>query len=271
MAETEKGLEKSKSKYARAGRGLGRIAESFLKRPLPENVIRQWESLFVSIRVLDDRIDRTEDVSLRAAISEDMYRFVVGEDVSPGVDDECMRALEDVRTLVASLSADRKEQFASTLHEILVVTERIKVTPIVPEFIALTRKEGALTVDLLLPFIPASFQEQEKYPQFVEALELFAQAGNLADSAIDLPSDVRAGQAKISPNIMNRLRLARAASIDLAVALARSGIKLSFQILKKVPQWSLEMILDIKRMKKRQKIVRSARYTVSDGRTDPKT
>ena len=207
-------MEISRQRYVDGSRGLQRFAEQITGLEVPTETIEKWRTLLSSMRIIDDRLDRIENVEERKRVYSHIKSFLQDGAADFSADPPLAAAMSDVRGLLETISDDKRAFFIRTVEMILKTTEDIKLEEKAGSFAKLTRLEGQLTSKLFLPFLPDEYTASDKHPQLVNFFARLGRVGNSIDSLFDLPADYQSGQTRVRPTLLNRAVLLGAVLTD---------------------------------------------------------
>jgi hypothetical protein len=228
----ETGLEKSIKNYEKGAEKLATIVQEISHLSVPEKTINDWKIIFVSMRVVDHKLDHIVDPKLRSEFTQKITSFLKGKEISFLDDEELERTMLEIRKLSMTLPEDPRQFFISSILRILKITEEIKVEKDPENLVNLTRLEGQINARFFLPFLPEKFRQSENYPKIVHAITRLSRAANSFDTFIDLPSDYKNKQVQVQPTVFNRFLFLSALLSDGLEAI--KDVKISTDLIKSI-------------------------------------
>lgn len=204
-SEVSKGFEESRRNFEKAADVIADIVEEVHGMKVPEETVRQWRTLMSAIRVVDDRIDHTQDTEKRQALVEQIKASLLGESVDFSDDPNIARAMRQIEVLAEELGEERAHFMNTMFSLILRVTEDIRTESDPQEVVRLTMLEGQMTTKLFLPFLPESFKQGEQYQKLVHTLSRIGRGANCLDTFADLSTDYENDAVVIEPTVANRV------------------------------------------------------------------
>lgn len=203
---------------------LQEVARVILREPLPPEVGNHWRTFRKSVYAIDNAIDSQKNPSDRGELMFRIAEYLQSGSSSFVFEPTLLVALNELSQSISALSSEDQKRFFENAQSIFDLTEKMKTTTDVDEFIKLRRKEGALTANFLLLFIPPSLRKGDQYQKLEKIFQHLGSAGNTMDSLADLESDFAQGEVSIEPNTTTRLKLLRACAIDTAVVLSTAPL-----------------------------------------------
>jgi hypothetical protein len=197
-----------REKYLRLADKIRTILETSLDCQIPDSVYTCWQTTLVAIHIVDHMLDNTQSHSERKTLSNNLLDFVSGADNSHLENPILRNSVITLRNSLEPFSSRQKLIFVRGLQFLSEITEQIKHTENISEFLKLRQLEGQLTSQLFLTLLPDKFKHSERYQKIHKAFRSLGRLGNLTDSLLDLKNDFATGQTAIQPSLENRIRIA---------------------------------------------------------------
>jgi len=222
--EVGKNIEGSRRNFEKAADAVATLVQEAHGLTVPEETTRQWRTLMSAIRIVDDRIDHTQNSEKRRILVETIKASLQGEKVDFSDDPALAHAMQQVEELASAIGEEKKHFLNTMFSLILRVTEEIRLEPDPQELVRLTMLEGQMTIKLFLPFLPKEFKNGEPYKKLVYTLSRFGRGANSFDTFVDLPSDYANNAVMVKPTVVNRLLFLSAALTNGVKTVRNTGI-----------------------------------------------
>lgn len=195
----------STKNYEQGAITIARVAEGISNIPIPQETLNDWKILLSSMRIIDDRLDRTEELNERKEFANKIIDSLNDKVVSFHDDEILNKAKEDVVKLISTLDDKQRKSFTNSISNILEITEKIKTEESIKQYISLANLEGQITSRIFMPFLPEEFRKSDNYKKLLHMMSRLGRIGNSFDNLIDLNSDYDNNKSKIKPNIFNKM------------------------------------------------------------------
>ncbi|EKD65459.1 MAG: hypothetical protein ACD_50C00083G0018 [uncultured bacterium] len=206
-------------RYIKGAHIMGAVAEATTGTPISSETLEKWESLFSSVRIVDDRVDNINSLEERQEFYKNVKMSLKGNAGVFSSDVQLSEAMNSVRSLSESLSERERANFLGALGGTLKVTEKIKTEENPDRFSFLTRLEGQFMSRAFISLLPDEYRKRSRYRNLAKIIVRIGRSGNSLDSFFDLPDDYKYGEVKIRPTLGNRVRLLKNSVCDVGYIL----------------------------------------------------